>query len=215
MIKPFISCIMPTANRKDFLSKAIGNFLMQDYYNSELIIIDDGIDDFSYLIPDSKRVHYYYFDALGTIGIKRNEACRRAKGDFIIHLDDDDLYAFDWLTTIINALLKSSADIVGLNSIYYFSLNLQQHFKFENKDSDLQWICGATMAYKKSLWINYNFSNLQIGEDNDFFTNSGGTVFSFDYTDGYVAIIHKDNTSIKSVSNSNTMNWQNLNIPKD
>ncbi|MEJ2366621.1 MAG: class I SAM-dependent methyltransferase, partial [Deltaproteobacteria bacterium] len=42
--RPFVSCIMPTLNRRVFLSQAIGYFLRQDYANSELIIVDDGSD---------------------------------------------------------------------------------------------------------------------------------------------------------------------------
>lgn len=38
----FVSCVMPTANRRHFVPEAIRLFLAQDYAEKELIILDDG-----------------------------------------------------------------------------------------------------------------------------------------------------------------------------
>lgn len=39
---PFVSCIMPTYDRRRFVPQAIKYFLRQDYSNKELAILDDG-----------------------------------------------------------------------------------------------------------------------------------------------------------------------------
>ena len=53
-----ISCIMPTYNRREFVSQAIYYFLHQDYPNKELIIVDDGTDEVGDLIPGDERIRY-------------------------------------------------------------------------------------------------------------------------------------------------------------
>ena len=55
---PLASCIMPTANRRQFVPEAIRYFLAQDYPNKELIVIDDGATTVGDLMPDDERIRY-------------------------------------------------------------------------------------------------------------------------------------------------------------
>ena len=209
MEQPLVTCIMPTANRKEFVSAAIDNFLKQDYPNAELVIIDDGIESCIDIIPDKPNIRYFYSKPLGTIGIKRNVACEKANGKFIIHWDDDDWYAPDWISQQTEALLASKADITGLGEVIFYSLT--QSFGYAGTDENGRWLCGATIAYKKKLWSQYPFSNLQIGEDTDFLLNSGGKIFVLNYLNGFKALIHDKNTSIRFLENMNTITWEVLN----
>ena len=92
---PLVSCIMPTYNRRKFVPRALKYFLRQDYEPRELIIIDDGTDAVQDLIPRDDRIRYIRLAERLTIGAKRNLACDLAKGDIILHWDDDDWMA-DW-----------------------------------------------------------------------------------------------------------------------
>jgi glycosyltransferase involved in cell wall biosynthesis len=201
MNHPCVSCIMPTANRQKYLPLAVNYFLSQDYKNSELIIIDDGLQSAEDLLPKDPKIRYYYIPPVGTIGKKRNYACELAKGEIILHLDDDDWYASDWITKHVNALTTSGADITGLNRVIFYSPALNQRYMYEDVEEDKPWLCGATMAYRKTFWENYKFVDLQVGEDYDFVWNSGGTIFPLDYLGGFIAILHAHNTSIKPVEN--------------
>jgi len=207
--QPLVTCIMPTANRKKFRTISIHNFLQQDYSNAELIIIDDGVEPYLDLIPNHPKVHFHYSsESLGTIGIKRNIACEKAKGEIIMHWDDDDWYELDWISRQVNALETSGADITGLNHIKYFSMLTEQSFFYQNSDAIKPWLCGATLAYRKSLWYKYHFVDLQVGEDSDFLLNSGGTIYTLNYPAGFMAVIHSTNTSIKQLDNINPVGWQ-------
>lgn len=201
MKQPLVSCIMPTANRRKYIPSAINYFINQDYSNAELIIIDDGDDPIKDLIPDNPKIHYFFFKPLGTIGIKRNIACEHANGEFIMHWDDDDYYANEWISRQLNALTTSGADITGLNHVRFYSPMLNQYYGYEDTDEDKPWICGATMAYRKAFWEKHHFIDLHVGEDYDFVWNSGAKVFAIDYFDGFVAILHPHNTSIKPIEN--------------
>jgi len=81
------------------------SFLSQTVTDSELIIVDDGVESVSDLIPVNPRIRYvrlpncsdtapkfYGASPAGrlSIGSKRNLCCSMARGEFILHFDDDD-----------------------------------------------------------------------------------------------------------------------------
>ena len=70
---------------------------------------------------------------------------------------------------------------------------------YEDTDMEQPWLCGATMAYRKSFWREHPFIDIQVGEDYDFVWNTGAKTFALDYPNGFVAILHAHNTSIKPV----------------
>lgn len=208
MTNPLITCIMPTADRPEFVMGAVNKFLRQDYSNTELVIIDDGVKSCVDLIPNLNNINYYYLKPPNTIGTKRNLACEKSNGEFIIHMDDDDWYAPDWISRQVENLLNTGGDITGLNSIIFHSSSLERSFVYRNVDNNKPWILGATMAYKKSVWENYKFKNMQVGEDTDFLKNSAGKIVVLNYLNGFVAMVHSNNTSIKYVER-NPLKWKN------
>ena len=115
MNTPYVSCIMPTANREKFIPLAINNFLNQDYHNAELIIIDDGRAPVKSLIPKHHKIRYFYKEKVSSIGTKRNFACEEANGEIIMHWDDDDWYAEDWINKHLIAIESTGADISTRN----------------------------------------------------------------------------------------------------
>ena len=203
---PLVTCIMPTANRPEFIVSAVGFFLEQDYPNAELVIIDDGSRSYASLIPPTPKIRYFYTKPLGTIGRKRNFACENAKGEFIVHWDDDDSYALNWISKSVEQLLASSADVTGLKSIVFYSMARGSSFLYQNSNQHPQWLCGATLTYRKALWSAYRFANLQVGEDIDFLLNSGGKVAELDYKDGFAANLHANNTSIRFLG-KDVLDW--------
>jgi len=202
MEQPLVTCITPTANRQKFLPLAIKYFLNQDYPNAEMVIIDDGLQSCAALIPADPKIRYYYYpEKIGTIGAKRNLACEKAQGEIIMHWDDDDWYAPDWISRQVDAQLNSGADITGLNKVDFYSPTVNRRWRYEDLDIEKPWLCGATMAFRKSLWEKHHFIDLQVGEDYDFVWNSGGKVYALDYLAGFVSILHAHNTSLKPIEN--------------
>ncbi|MBB6270425.1 glycosyltransferase involved in cell wall biosynthesis [Pedobacter cryoconitis] len=202
---PLVSCIMPTANREKFMPFAINYFMSQNYRNKELVIIDDGKESVAHLIPEHPSIRYFYTDPIGTIGLKRNYACEKARGEIIIHLDDDDWYAQDWITQQVNYLLKSGADMCGIQHIHYYSIILGKLYtvirQYEGGGNPMDWVAGGTLAYWKSFWEKHPFKDLQQGEDDDFIQKSGGKLLIHDYRDGFVALLHPHNTVVRSFEN--------------
>ncbi|MCC8423672.1 glycosyltransferase family A protein [Mucilaginibacter sp. UR6-11] len=201
MKTPYVSCIMPTANRDLYIPLAVDYFLNQDYRDAELIIIDDGKVSVRDLLPDHYRIRYYYTAPLGTIGAKRNYACELAKGEIIMHWDDDDYYAHDWISKQVDALEQSGADICGLDEIIFFSPLRKKYWSYAGSEPGRPWLAGATMAYWKFFWEKHPFKDLQIGEDYDYVWNSGATIHAHDYRDGFIATLHARNTTLKTFEN--------------
>jgi len=212
MEQPLVSCITPTANREKYLPLAIGYFLAQDYPNIEMIILDDGRKSSADLIPDDPRIRYYYYnEPIGTIGNKRNLACEMAKGEIIVHFDDDDYYASDWVSRQVEAQLSSGANITGMNNVDFYSAIDDRRYRYEDKLQEKPWLCGATMAYKKSFWEGHRFDDIQVGEDYDFVWSNNPTIYAFEYITGFVAILHPHNTTLKPVEDpkrkKHAMGW--------
>lgn len=205
MNQPFVSCIMPTADRHKYIPFAIRYFLEQDYPNKELIIIDDGKESILPFIPEDPNIFYYYSAPLGTVGLKRNYACNKANGEIIMHWDDDDWHASDWISIQVKFLISSNADICGIEHVNFYSpINdtlLKGTALNRNNPHNRAWLNGATLAYWKSFWIAHPFEDRQTGEDDHFVRNPGTNVYAHDYIDGFIALLHSGNTTTKFFEN--------------
>jgi glycosyltransferase involved in cell wall biosynthesis len=201
---PFVSCIMPTADRIDFVKKSIHYFLLQDYINRELVIVDDGTESAVNIIPIHPMIRFVRRDHRSNIGAKRNDACSLTAGNIIMHWDDDDWYANDWISIQVSFMQKTNADICGLDKIIFYNEQTDQAWIYEYPTNAPLWVAGATLAYRKKIWENYPFEDVQVGEDNWFVWKSGGKVVAHNHYHGFISFIHSGNTSPKYV---NSQRW--------
>jgi glycosyltransferase involved in cell wall biosynthesis len=145
---------MPTRNRPDFVRQSVEYFWRQDYPARELIIVDDGTDDLTPLLPDDERIRYTRTPPC-SIGAKRNRACELARGERIAQWDDDDWYAPERLTVQAGLLLAGKADITGLRARTFFDLERwsfwtctpQLHHRIFVHD-----VHGGTLMYRRRVW---------------------------------------------------------------
>lgn len=209
---PLVSCIMPTHNRRLFIPRAIQYFLCQDYPNRELIIVDDGTDHVKDLVPDDFHIHYLSQDQRLTIGAARNLACREAKGEIIVHWDDDDWIA-DWrLSYQVRNLLEKKADICGLNEVIFYDPGSGKSWKYVYNKGSRPWVAGNTLCYTKTFWNLNKFPDISVGEDTRFvWSNRPKNIFVLPDFTFFVAIIHSGNTSPKRTYSNQ---WQSFDIKK-
>ncbi|SEB19851.1 glycosyltransferase family 2 protein [Pedobacter hartonius] len=211
---PYVSCIMLTANRPNFVPLAVGHFLNQTFRNAELVIIDDGKESVGHLLPDHHRIKYFYSEPIGSIGKKRNYACEKSRGEIIMHWDDDDWYAHDWISRQLTVLESSDADICGLNKIMFFSPLVKKFWNYENPNTKEPWLSGATLAYRRSFWEKHPFRDVNIGEDYDYVWNKGAKIIAHDYSEGFIATLHANNTTLKPFEDprhkKNASNWMDV-----
>lgn len=111
---PKVTCVMPTYNRRGFVERSIGLFLTQDYPHKELIVVDDGEDDVSDLVPPGGPVHHLRLSTRATIGEKRNLVAAATDGDLLVQWDDDDWYGPARLSRQVGPLAAGRADVTAI-----------------------------------------------------------------------------------------------------
>ena len=76
----------------------------------EWILIDDGQESLTDLIPNDDRIKYMKVKSENkkplTISKKRNMGLEYATGDILIHMDDDDYYLPSSVSTRVKVLLN-------------------------------------------------------------------------------------------------------------
>ncbi len=203
-----VSCIMPTYNRREFVPRAIEYFLRQDYANKELIIVDDGTNPISDLIPNDDRLRYIRLAERRTIGAKRNQACEAARGNIICHWDDDDWHAPWRITYQVGALQHDRASVCGLNYLLFYDPTSNRAWQYVYPRQQRFWLSGSSLCYTRSFWAAHRFADINVGEDARFVWNHAqAKMIALNDHTFHVGLIHPHNVSPKR---TNGAYWTSL-----
>lgn len=191
---------MPTADRTHFVPRALECFHSQDYENRELVVIDDGVSAVQALLTGDSRICYIQIPGKAALGAKRNRACQEARGEIIVHWDDDDWMASWRLSYQVDALLAGRADVCGLRQLLFCDPANQKAWRYTYPAASRFWVAGGTLCYRKSFWRQNPFPPINVGEDARFVWSSRSKrMIALDDEKFYVAMIHSRNTSPKRV----------------
>ncbi len=95
MANKLVSVCINAYNAEKFILKTVESVLNQTYKNLQVIIVDDCSTDNTYDLVKSisdDRVEIYKTALNGHMSFACNEALRHVKGDYVAHLDADDLW---------------------------------------------------------------------------------------------------------------------------
>lgn len=200
---PLVSCIMPTRNRRRFVGQSIWYFLRQDYPNKELVIIDDGMDAVDDLVPKDERVCYLRIEDRQTLGEKRNLGCQISRGELIAHWDDDDWMAPHRLSVQVAEIQSSKADVCGSNELLHYHLDRGEAWLYRYPDGERPWLAGCTLLYRRSVWAQTPFPEINCGEDTAFLWNlEPKQIHAIQDRSLYIAMIHSHNTGVKNLTDN-------------
>ncbi len=90
-----VSIIMPSYNTADYIMETIQSVLNQTYKKWELLIVDDcSTDDTRKILEkiEDPRIKVLFNEKNSGAALSRNKALSLAKGQWIAHLDSDDLW---------------------------------------------------------------------------------------------------------------------------
>jgi glycosyltransferase involved in cell wall biosynthesis len=191
-----VSIITPTYLRPEACHRNLYEcFKSQTYPEKELLIFDDSPSSSPFFegLPD-RTVIYLYSSQKLTIGEKRNQLIQLAKGDVIVHFDDDDYYAPNYVEKALEAL--GDRDFVTLDGWFAYAQKQRGFFYWDTREvgnchykvspgDDLeviytelipdeekqiwaeatQWGFGFSYLYRKSIFETFSFEETDFGED--------------------------------------------------
>ena len=182
---PLITVAICTRNRAALLEKAVRSVLPQMSDDTEFLIVDNASTDdtpeiAARLAAANPRLTVYREEQLG-ISAARNTALKKAHGEFVLFLDDDETAEPDWLATyqrFLSAPRSEKIAVVGGAVIceYETSLpkwaNVSGTFNHDNAPKCLPHrgsLYGGNAAYRRNAALAVGMFDTQLrrGEDSD------------------------------------------------
>ena len=113
---PMVSVCTPTFNRRPFIIAMMQCFNHQTYPRDrmEWIIIDDGTDPIEDLVTQHPCVRYFKLEDKVSLGKKRNMMHKKARGEIIVYMDDDDYYPPERVSHAVETLLDHQKRKTGI-----------------------------------------------------------------------------------------------------
>jgi len=183
----FLSIIIPTFNRCEFLRETLISVEKQIYTNWECIVIDDGSNDatenyMNELMEKNPKFKYYKRPSSFLKGANgcRNYGLTLSKGAYINWFDDDDIMLNNFLSSKIMILKEEELDFV-INTGCFTDSHLKSRKKIElHKTNNLYknyflWelkILTPSVLFKKEFLTTHNYlfdTNLNTSHEFDFF----------------------------------------------
>ena len=125
-----ISVITPTSERARYLQGTYELLKEQSYTNWEWLVYDTSLRPTPFT---DARVRYVHDEGIVSIGEKRNRLAKRAKGELIVHFDDDDFYAPTYLEHVIQHL--HTADFFTISSWFSYDTKTCQFYYWNTEES--------------------------------------------------------------------------------
>ena len=195
-MRPFVSVITPTYNRREFIPILIHLFKQQTYPAElrELVILDDSPTTNEDIIPkDDKSIRYYYEPNKMPLGEKRNKLNELAKGDVIVCFDDDDYHYPERISHSVTKLNSTKSLIAGCSilNIYYTDINeIYQFGPFGNNHGT-----NGTFAYRREYLANNKHDSTAKAQEEPSFTNNfSNKMAQLDLNKTIICISHDTNT---------------------
>jgi glycosyltransferase involved in cell wall biosynthesis len=204
---PFVSVCTPTFNRRPFVEMMIKCFDSQDYpkIKMEWIIIDDGTDPIEDIVSSHPSVKYFKYDEKMTLGKKRNLMHKKACGDIIVYMDDDDYYPPNRVSHAVERLMENpTALCAGSSEMYiYFKENEEN----EEKSKMVQFgpygpnhATAGTFAFKRKLLKETQYNEEAcLAEEREFLKNYTVPFVQLDPLKTILVFSHSHNTFDKRV----------------
>jgi len=120
-----VSVVTPTTSeRAGFHAQLWDCFRSQTWLDKELIVVETYRGEPSGFFPDKARCYnelvHVRFNQEFSVGLKRNIGLHLASGDVIVNFDDDDLYAPEYVETMVGHLQERDLVALTLSAWYDF-----------------------------------------------------------------------------------------------
>lgn len=127
---PAVSVILPTHNRPDLLLKAIDSLVQQTRPDWEALIVDDASTPPA-MVPDDPRIRIVRHDSGKGGAACKNTGITHAGAPVLAFLDDDDLYAPNYLERALGVLDRNpDLEVIFMGVAWFGSMgaNSQRNY---------------------------------------------------------------------------------------
>lgn len=104
-----VSAIIPTWNRADLLKSILTNLRAQTWRPDQVIVVDNGSTDATQLVAREFPVDLVAFPENRGFAAAVNEGVRRAKGNWLLILNNDVILEPDWLHRLLTSAEQENA----------------------------------------------------------------------------------------------------------
>ena len=213
-----VTLIVPVYNSEKYINKCLDSILNQTYKNYEILVVNDGSKDNSQKIIDEYASKYP--EKIITIeqenkgvAITRNESIKKANGDYIMFIDNDDYIDKEYIETFVEELEEQDYDVViGGYRRPTEENKIIRKISLKNKEwSKFMILAPWAKIYKRKYLIenHLEFLNNNIGED-VYFNMQALQLTNKIKIINYIGYNWFFNT--QSVSNTSQKNYKELNV---
>lgn len=132
----FISVILPTFDRPQFLKEALFSLANQTYKNFEVLIVDNGeIPSKTIVEQFAKEIDIKYFvtGKLQSVGAAKNIALKNVRGEWIAYLDDDDWFHPNHLEVLSASMSNSGFLFCYTDAVVELQETIEDHYRTVKK----------------------------------------------------------------------------------
>ena len=199
-MRPFVSVVTPTYNRRRFIPALIEIYKAQTYPKDrmEWLILDDGEDPVEDLFETAAKtipnIRYMRRPPKLLIGKKRNILNQEAKGEIIVAMDDDDYYVPERVAHAVTKLMAvPSVELAGSSEIYIYYSDNKKIYKFGPYHKFHA--TNGTMAWKRSYSLTHSYDEtVTHAEESSFLEKYIHPMIQLDIEKVMLVISHSENT---------------------
>ena len=196
-----VSILTPTYERIAFLPFLTIMIESQDVdlTQVEWIVIDDSKESsFAFFQKSAlhnklKALTYVHLPQKRSVGCKRNLAKTIAKGKYLIHMDDDDYYAPNYVSTVLSMFeSEHKPQLIGATKVYLMypkSLYLYQIGPVHQRHT-----CGGAMSYTYEYAQKHHYKNDATKAEEAYFVNNNPVMQINSIYNINMVFVHDHNT---------------------
>ncbi len=124
---PLVSVLLPTYNRRRYLPAALASALTQTHRELEIFVIRDGGQEVADVVGSFRDPRVVLIDRKDNRGkpYSLNEALRRAQGQYVAYLDDDDAWYPHHVETLVRTLETQTDCQAAYSDLYRVYCEIQ------------------------------------------------------------------------------------------
>jgi len=206
-MKPFVSVLTPTYNRRKFIPSLIQCYKSQTYPKErmEWIILDDGEDCVSDLFVNLKiqNLRYIRMESKLLIGAKRNILNNESKGDILVAMDDDDYYHPERVHHVVMKFAQNpTIQLAGSSLLFIYYTDNKTIYQFGPYGPNHA--TNGTMACRKSYASTHTYDEtVTHAEEKSFLESYRHPMIQLDPHKVMLVISHSENTFDKKKMREN------------